>query len=73
MDDPGIGHFPGVRTDERGRFRIERLVPGQSYGAILYLAIGRLSGPAFEGMKLAPEEVRDLGDLRPSMPTNANP
>ena len=39
-------------------------MPGQSYSADLYLGIGRPSGPAFEGLKLAPGEVRDLGDLR---------
>jgi hypothetical protein len=72
-DDPVIGVFPGVRTDEHGRFRAERLVPGQSYGATLYLGVGRPSGPAFEGLKLAPGSVRDLGDLRLSMPTDADP
>jgi hypothetical protein len=66
-DDPGIGVFPaGVTTDGHGRFRAERLVPGQSYGATLYLGPGlnRRSGPAFEGLNLAPGSVRDLGDLR---------
>jgi RNA polymerase sigma factor (sigma-70 family) len=73
-DDPGIGIFPaGVTTDGHGRFRAERLVPGQSYTATLYLGIGRPSGPAFEGLKLAPGSVRDLGDLRLSMPTDADP
>ena len=63
-DDPRAGVFPGVTTDGDGRFRAERLVPGQSYGATLYLGIGRPSGPAFEGLVLGPGEVRDLGDLR---------
>ena len=72
-DDPGAGVFPGVSTDEHGRFRAERLVPGQSYGATLYLGIGRPSGPAFEGLKLAPGKVRDLGDLRLGTPINADP
>jgi hypothetical protein len=63
-DDPSLGIFPGVQTDEQGRFRVERLVPGQSYGATLYLGVGRPSGPAFEGLKVAPGKVRDLGDLR---------
>jgi hypothetical protein len=70
-DDTGAGVFPGVSTDAHGRFRAERLVPGQSYGATLYLGIGRPSGPAFEGLKLAPGEVHDLGDLRLSTPTGA--
>ena len=63
-DDPSLGIFPGVQTDEQGRFRAERLVPGQSYGATWYLGVGRPSGPAFEGLKVAPGSVRDLGDLR---------
>jgi hypothetical protein len=72
-DDPGLGIFPGVQTDKHGRFRVERLVPGQSYGATLYLGIGRPSGPAFEGLKVAPGKVRDLGDLRLGKPIGADP
>ena len=65
-DDSTAGIFPGVvRTDDHGRFRVERLVPGQSYSADLYLGLGiGPGGTAFEGVKLAPGEVRDLGDLR---------
>ena len=72
-DDPGAGVFPGVTTDGDGRFRAERLVPGQSYGATLYLGIGRPSGPAFEGLLLGPGEVRDLGDLRLRTATDIAP
>jgi hypothetical protein len=72
-DDPSLGIFPGVQTDEHGRFRAERLVPGQSYGATLYLGLGRPSGPAFEGLKVAPGRVRDLGDLRLGTPIGADP
>ena len=63
-DDPGVGVFPDINADANGRFRAERLVPGQSYTATLYLGIGRPSGLAFADLKLAPGEVRDLGDLR---------
>jgi RNA polymerase sigma factor (sigma-70 family) len=74
-DDPSAGIFPGATTDEHGRFRAERIVPGQSYGATIYLGIGRASGPTFEGLQLAPGEVRDLGDLRlkPAADANAKP
>jgi hypothetical protein len=68
-----LGIFPGDQTDKQGRFRVERLVPGQSYGATLYLGIGRPSGPAFEGLKVAPGKVRDLGDLRLGTPIGADP
>ena len=72
-DDANLGILLGVQTDEHGRFRAERLVPGQSYSATLYLGIGRPSGPAFEGLKVAPGKVRDLGDLRISMPIDTAP
>jgi hypothetical protein len=72
-DDASLGIFLGVQTDEHGRFRAERLVPGQSYGATLSLGIGRPSGPAFEGLKVAPGRVRDLGDLRLGTPIGADP
>jgi hypothetical protein len=72
-DDPEAGIFPGASIDEHGRFHAERLVPGQSYSATLYLDRGRASGPAFDGLVLAPGEVRDLGDLRLPMSTDINP
>jgi hypothetical protein len=72
-DDLGLGMFPAARTDEHGRFRAERLVPGQSYCATLYLGIGRPFGPAFEGLKVAPGKVRDLCDLRLGTPIGADP
>jgi RNA polymerase sigma factor (sigma-70 family) len=72
-DDPSLGFFPGVQTDEQGRFRAEKLVPGQSYGTTLSLGIGRASWPAFEGLKVAPGSVRDLGDLRLGTPIDADP
>jgi protocatechuate 3,4-dioxygenase beta subunit len=69
-NDPATGIFPSVSTDEHGRFRAEQLVPGLSYEAQLYLGMGRASGPVFDGLKLAPGEVRDLGELR--VQTNPN-
>jgi hypothetical protein len=57
-DDHRLGIFPGVQADQHGRFRAERLVPGQSYIATLYLGIGRPSGPAFEGLKAGKERER---------------
>jgi hypothetical protein len=63
-DDPDIGIFPGAEIDRDGRFRADRLVPGQAYTANIYYGWGKVRGVAFEGVKLAPGEVRDLGDLR---------
>ena len=71
-DDPEAGIFPTVSTDAQGRFRVERLVPGLSYSADIYLGVGRRGGPAFEDLKLAPGEVRDLGDLRATPPIDFN-
>jgi hypothetical protein len=73
-DDPTAGIFPIVTTDEHGRFRAERLVPGQSYSANIYVGVapGRPGGIAFEGLKVAPGKVRDLGDLRVTPPADAN-
>jgi RNA polymerase sigma factor (sigma-70 family) len=73
QDDPVFGVFPGPDTDGHGRFRVERLVPGQSYSAILHRGRGRPSGPAFEGLVLAPGEVRDLGDLQLRRSTGIDP
>jgi hypothetical protein len=51
------------RTGSNGRFRIERLVPGLKYGAF---ASDRKAqyGELFRDLKLAPGELRDLGDLK---------
>ncbi|WP_422931853.1 sigma-70 family RNA polymerase sigma factor [Singulisphaera sp. PoT] len=70
-EDAGIGVLPGVTADNQGRFRVERLVPGQSYAATLYPGLNRPSGPAFKNLKLSPGETRDLGDLR--LPAPAKP
>ncbi len=62
--DPKIGLFRTLDTDFDGRFRIERLVPGQIYSAEVYRGIGVYAGKVFENITLRPGEVRDLGDIR---------
>ena len=49
-------------------------MPGQWYSATLYRGpgLGQPSCPAFEGLKLAPGEVRDLGDVRLGAPIDAD-
>jgi RNA polymerase sigma factor (sigma-70 family) len=69
-DDPGIGQLPDSNTEPDGRFRIERLVPGQRYSARVYRGIGRYAGVAFEDLTLQPGEVRDLGDIRTKAPVD---
>jgi hypothetical protein len=64
IDDPKVGDFPGTRTEVDGRFRVERLVPGQVYTAVYAIGIGGLNGKLLDRATFAPGEVRDLGDIR---------
>ncbi len=62
--DPGRGllkrEFP---VDAGGRFRVEGLVPGLAYQVRALTAKSELIGEVFDGLKLAPGESRDLGDV----------
>lgn len=69
-DDLDVGEFPEIRSKSGGRFRVERLVPGQRYGADVYRGMGWYAGIAFENLVLQPGEVRDLGDIRTRKPVN---
>ncbi|MDO8943521.1 MAG: hypothetical protein Q7U75_10075, partial [Desulfobacterales bacterium] len=69
--DPEVGVGIGAKTDAEGRFRIDRLIPGQRYSARIYLGQGRLSATAFENLILGAGELRDLGDLRLNLSTDA--
>jgi len=68
--DPEAGEYPEVTTDADGRFRLEKLVPGQRYSAQVYRGFGLFAGMAFENLVLHPGEVRDLGDIRTKPPVN---
>jgi protocatechuate 3,4-dioxygenase beta subunit len=49
-------------TNKEGRFQIDELIPGLEYSA----TFGNLRGDAgFQGVVVAPGEVKDLGDLGP--------
>jgi hypothetical protein len=61
--DAEVGVHGGASTDAAGRFRIERLVPGQRYSAEVYRA-HRLVGMAFDKLVLRAGQVRDVGDIR---------
>ena len=65
-DDPARGILPTVKTDAEGRFRIEGLVPGQSYtgNAVGEEAEKRGFGVVIDRVVLKPGETRDLGDVR---------
>ena len=63
-EDPGMGDFPPIFLDDFGRFRAEPLVSGLAYTAQIDSGFGRSGGVAFSHLKLAPGEVRDLGDIR---------
>jgi beta-lactamase regulating signal transducer with metallopeptidase domain len=68
--DPTVGIHPDLSTDAAGRFRVDRLVPGQCYTAKVYRGIGFFAGNAFENLVLGPGEVRDLGDIRAKPPVD---
>jgi hypothetical protein len=56
----------GGETDASGRFRVDKLIPGQAYRADVYRdrVSGKMIGTAFENLVLRAGEVRDLGDIR---------
>jgi hypothetical protein len=72
-DDATYGFLPGMpATGDDGRFRIEGLVPEQSYSAIVVgIEAGDEYGAPFKGIKLKPGETRDLGDVH-SVPPKRN-
>jgi RNA polymerase sigma factor (sigma-70 family) len=65
--DPARGViFSGQKTDDEGRFRYDRLVPGQAYSAN---AVGEEAakggfGVVIDRIVLKPGETRDLGDVQ---------
>jgi hypothetical protein len=77
MNDPARGILPTIRTDDQGRFRVEGLVPGQSYNgnAVGEEAAKRGFGVVIDRVVLRPGETRDLGDVRarPTRPENPEP
>jgi hypothetical protein len=57
------GELPGIPIGRDGHFRIDRLVPGLTYGG--GASQGHMyRGDLFVDVTLAPGEVKDLGDLR---------
>lgn len=68
--DPDVGEYANIQIDANGRFRIDRLVPGQRYTARVYGKIGMFAGTGFENLVVRPAEVRDLGDIRTQPPVN---
>jgi RNA polymerase sigma factor (sigma-70 family) len=65
-DDPEGSAFYTTNVEEDGRFRIDGLVPGQSYscGRIYYGTSEIAPAAVFEKLVLRPGEVRDVSDVR---------
>ena len=70
MLDParGVIHY-GQKTDKDGRFRYERLMPGQEYSAV---AVGEQAakggfGVVIDRIVLKPGETKDLGAVQSRM------
>jgi len=62
--DPERGDLRVKPTvDGEGRFRIEGLVPGVKYDALGH-SPQKADGPILQGAKVAPGEVKDLGDVK---------
>jgi hypothetical protein len=61
--DPQVGEYARVKMESDGRFRVDRMVPGQRYTARILRKMGRFAGLAFEKLVVRPGEVRDLGDI----------
>ena len=64
--DPEVGEYAKVEIDASGRFKVDRMVPGQRYTVQIYRGKGGPSGMAgvvFEKLALRSGEVRDLGDI----------
>jgi hypothetical protein len=55
------------RVDADGRFRIDKVIPGEQYTGTLYWGPSRPTTLAFENAILGPGELRDLGDIRTSL------
>jgi hypothetical protein len=67
-DDKGVlhDHHPGrVVTDDKGRFRVNGLVPGLRYLGLVRLKGKVYPGNAFRDLSVKPGESRDLGDVQP--------
>ena len=62
--DPRVGTFPESFSDGEGRFRVDRLVPGQRYNCEIYRHGSGYAGLAFDNLVLKPGETRNLGDIR---------
>ncbi len=63
--NPETGIFNYVKTDPDGRFHIDRIIPGQSYAALIRRKGSiEIIGNAFEDLKLQPGENRNLGTIR---------
>ncbi len=61
---PGGDYGNGLHVGGDGRFRVEGLVPGLRYGASANNGMARIYGELFEGVIVAPGEVKELGDLK---------
>jgi hypothetical protein len=65
--DPAVGVHFDAATDAQGRFRIDKLVPGQRYSATIWGNFKNL-GTAFDNLVVRAGEVRDLGEIRAKNP-----
>ena len=67
--DAAVGTNAGAKSDDQGRFQIDRIVPGQRYTGKVYRGIGAFKGIAFENLAIQAGETHDLGDIRLDEPS----
>jgi hypothetical protein len=63
-EDPPDGSFPGVRSDQNGKFRIKGLAPGLKYRLCVLRGSSLLDPQVGKHPTLQPGETKDLGDVR---------
>jgi hypothetical protein len=62
--DPDYRHAQYADVDPAGRFRLDKLIPGQPYEGLVYQNQGKFRHSAFADLMLKAGETRDVGDIR---------
>jgi len=61
-----------VFADAKGMFRVEGVIPGQSYRLVFENTDGNETNQGVDVILMKPGETRDLGDLKTELPGRVN-